>query len=339
MSVFLNRKDRTSFAEQLFHLFTECIFVPEFRKKQKLNEEVESLSSFSLSSLCAEGDNPRGYECWSVGSTDVRTLPIVWKSRLTGAAGKFRSTKRFLTTKILKKYLPALSNDEDDDTSQDIYTRGWIELSSKILDTPGRIAGTLLHEMCHAAQKLIDEDVFGEVAEKPHGPRFKRWTNLCAQQFPEFREGLRTYHDYSSFRPFRWRCNKCNSVTARHSKSLNYKRTFCAKKDESGVAHSKLGLICYGAFEYLGKFDRSDRCTTPGKRGLKVDEIVANTTVSTISPYRQFQKKTIEELKELNPDIGFKEMVQGVNQRWKAHKDEQELKMIGSTMQSEPCDY
>lgn len=45
-----------------------------------------------------------------------------------------------------------------------------IELSEKVCTTPCRLASILLHEMCHAAQWVVDR-----AAKPPHGAAFRKW--------------------------------------------------------------------------------------------------------------------------------------------------------------------
>lgn len=51
-----------------------------------------------------------------------------------------------------------------------IACRAMIELSPRVLDSPERMRLTLAHEMCHAAQWLVDG-----TSKPPHGTAFRSW--------------------------------------------------------------------------------------------------------------------------------------------------------------------
>jgi len=77
---------------------------------------------------------------------------VQWKPRLTKTAGKFRYFKGKISHSMLKKLSLTSDDSQNIENSEIQYSPGCIELSTKLLDTPIRTAGTLLHEMCHAAQ-------------------------------------------------------------------------------------------------------------------------------------------------------------------------------------------
>lgn len=78
-------------------------------------------------------------------------IPLEWNSRLVRTAGQ--------TIMTVEKGTKLRS------------TR--IHLSCRVLDRRERLLSTLLHEMCHAAQFLLEHE------ERPaHGPGFQKWYTL-----------------------------------------------------------------------------------------------------------------------------------------------------------------
>jgi predicted SprT family Zn-dependent metalloprotease len=71
---------------------------------------------------------------------------IQWNSRLTRTAGQTMMTRHNMMRTVQ------------------------IQLSSRVIDKEERLQSTLLHEMCHAAQFLLENE------EQPaHGPGFQKW--------------------------------------------------------------------------------------------------------------------------------------------------------------------
>eukprot|EP00388_Colpodella_angusta_P014463 GDKJ01036167.1.p1 GENE.GDKJ01036167.1~~GDKJ01036167.1.p1 ORF type:complete len:884 (+),score=188.39 GDKJ01036167.1:37-2688(+) len=66
-----------------------------------------------------------------------------------------------------------------------------IELSKKLITDYQRLAETLLHELCHAA------NYHSKMPLKPsHGPAFKHWVSIVAKAYPEY--PVSTYHSYTA---------------------------------------------------------------------------------------------------------------------------------------------
>jgi len=80
-------------------------------------------------------------------------VPVVWSKRLLTTAG--------LTRLKRKGQIKSAS----------------IELSVKVIDDLERLRATLLHEMCHAAQWLVDG-----VAKPAHGDCFKKWARVAMKK-------------------------------------------------------------------------------------------------------------------------------------------------------------
>jgi predicted SprT family Zn-dependent metalloprotease len=83
-----------------------------------------------------------------------------------------------------------------------------IELSTKLIDCEDRLRSTLCHEMCHAAQWLIDG-----VARPPHGSCFKKWASLAMRKINGML--VTTTHDYvtNTFK-FAWVSQRRDTLVA-----------------------------------------------------------------------------------------------------------------------------
>jgi len=97
-----------------------------------------------------------------------------------------------------------------------------IELSSKVVDRPERLYATLIHEMCHAAQWVIDNE-----SKPPHGESFRRWASRCLELDPEL--SVQTRHDYEIEFKYKYECQNCHLVYGRHSASIDIRKRVCGK--------------------------------------------------------------------------------------------------------------
>jgi predicted SprT family Zn-dependent metalloprotease len=86
-----------------------------------------------------------------------------------------------------------------------------VALSVKVLDSPARLASTLLHELCHAAAWLIDG-----VNRPPHGRVFYAWGNRASAAYP--RRAVTTCHNYHIVAKYTYACDGCGARVGRHSK-------------------------------------------------------------------------------------------------------------------------
>ncbi|KAK0208031.1 SprT-like family-domain-containing protein, partial [Desarmillaria ectypa] len=100
---------------------------------------------------------------------------------------------------------------------KDGIVSGKIELAIKILDSEGnaveRIMKTLSHEMCHLACWIINKKL-----SESHGPLFKAWAARMAAKRPDIE--VSTTHNYEISYKFEWKCEICELVYGRHSKSI-----------------------------------------------------------------------------------------------------------------------
>jgi hypothetical protein len=72
-----------------------------------------------------------------------------------------------------------------------------IELSTKVIDDEERLRSTLLHEMCHAAQWLVDG-----AHKPPHGTIFKKWAAVSMRKIRDVK--VTTTHDYQIVYKYAW---------------------------------------------------------------------------------------------------------------------------------------
>ncbi|KAL7531922.1 hypothetical protein ACHAXR_004307 [Thalassiosira sp. AJA248-18] len=99
-----------------------------------------------------------------------------------------------------------------------------IELATKVIDDEERLRSTLLHEMCHAAQWLIDG-----AHKPPHGKGFKKWAAISMRNIRDVE--VTTTHDYVIVYKFAWACvaSSCNVVIKRHSRSVDPNKHCCGR--------------------------------------------------------------------------------------------------------------
>lgn len=133
----------------------------------------------------------------------LSTIVVTWSSKLRTTAGVTRCTK---------------------DMANPNRRFATIELSMKVIDEHHRLRHTLLHEMCHAAQWLID----GEI-NPPHGACFKKWANHAMSKI----QGavVTTTHDFAIQYKYAWACTveRCGAVFQRQSKSIDVDKHVCGK--------------------------------------------------------------------------------------------------------------
>lgn len=97
-----------------------------------------------------------------------------------------------------------------------------IELSPHVLDSAERLKTTLAHEMCHAAQWLVD----GE-ARPPHGSAFQHWARQVECHTPEYGP-ITTTHTYAVRTRYSYKCTQCGQKYGRHSR-LDLRARCCGK--------------------------------------------------------------------------------------------------------------
>ncbi|KAL3811653.1 hypothetical protein ACHAXA_004385, partial [Cyclostephanos tholiformis] len=99
-----------------------------------------------------------------------------------------------------------------------------IELSTKVIDDEERLRSTLLHEMCHAAQWLVDG-----THKPPHGTIFKKWAAISMRKIRDVK--VTTTHDYQIAYKYAWACtaSNCKAVIKRHSRSVDPDKHCCGR--------------------------------------------------------------------------------------------------------------
>ena len=154
------------------------------------------------------------YNAAVFGGALPRDLDITWSNRLNTTAGLSHFRRQ-----------------------GDVHSAR-VELSSKVVDSDGRLRKTLLHELCHVAAWLVDR-----VAKPPHGPVFKKWADLAERVTGV---EVQTCHTYEIAFKFRYKCGNawCGKEYGRHSRSIDPKTQAC------GVCGGRLSLL--GSFKADG---------------------------------------------------------------------------------------
>ena len=118
-------------------------------------------------------------------------IPVEWRGRLVKTAGlTFTRTARQTGARCAR-----------------------VALSVTVLDSPSRLATTLLHELCHAASWCIDG-----INRPPHGRVFNAWGTRASTAYPK--RAVTTCHSYRIVARFQFLCDDaaCGAQTGRHSK-------------------------------------------------------------------------------------------------------------------------
>ena len=153
-----------------------------------------------------------------------------------------------------------------------------IELSPRVLDTRDRLRITLAHEMCHAAQWLLD----GE-SKPPHGDSFKSWARVVESRVPGL--SVTTRHAFEVYARHRYSCLTCGQQYRRHSRSLE--RRVCR---------------CGGELHYNGAFDRTGR-------------LIA---VADAPPFASFVKHEYAILRRRWPRVTHQRIMQELGRKYRA---------------------
>ncbi|EPS99604.1 hypothetical protein FOMPIDRAFT_99402 [Fomitopsis schrenkii] len=96
-----------------------------------------------------------------------------------------------------------------------------IELAIKILTSEERIRNTLSHEMCHLACWIISEK-----PTESHGSIFKTWARKVMEGRPDVE--VTTKHSYEIDYKYQWKCEKCDKIYGRFSKSIKPEACVCS---------------------------------------------------------------------------------------------------------------
>jgi predicted SprT family Zn-dependent metalloprotease len=172
------------------------------RRKQQINAKPQpSAASFRKN---RDALTTRAFDEFNelVFDRKLSSVDVIWSNTLRTTAGLTR-LKRVTATRLKKAS---------------------IELSTKVLDDEQRLRNTLLHEMCHAAQWLVDS-----VQQPPHGKCFKKWANRAMKNMPGI--VVTTLHEYAIQYKFAWTCTtpKCGAIFQRQSNSIDISKQRCGK--------------------------------------------------------------------------------------------------------------
>jgi len=108
----------------------------------------------------------------------LSSVEVTWSKKLNKTAGVTRMRGKL----------------GDDNAHTRVAT---IELSTKVIDDEERLRSTLLHEMCHAAQWLVDG-----VHKPPHGRNFQKWAAISMRKIRDVE--VTTTHDYQIVYKYAW---------------------------------------------------------------------------------------------------------------------------------------
>ena len=118
-----------------------------------------------------------------------------------------------------------------------------VELSVKVLDTPAKLASTLLHELCHVAAWTVDGN-----RKPPHGPMFKKWAARASAAYPA--RAVTTCHSYEIACKFNYACvgpagggGGCGATWGRHSRSIDPATQRCGKCGGSIILAPHPGVV------------------------------------------------------------------------------------------------
>ncbi|XP_014288273.1 putative uncharacterized protein DDB_G0282133 [Halyomorpha halys] len=120
-------------------------------------------------------------------------LEIKWSGHLTTTSGITKSSSKI--------------------TKNGKIRQSTIKLSKTVVDDASKVRDVLLHELCHAANWLIDEQAGG------HGPLFKKWVNKIWIKFPEVPK-VKTTHSYELKWKYRYKCSYCSYELGKMKLSL-----------------------------------------------------------------------------------------------------------------------
>ena len=140
-----------------------------------------------------------------------QSMEIIWKKRLLKTAGQTHCKRR--TTTYTKS---------DGSNITSVQYEASISLSEKVIDCPSRLRDTLIHEMCHAAVWILDNQNEG------HGPFWKFWAGKAKSTHPEL-PIIKRCHSYDIDYKFYYKCNRCETRIGRHSKSIDTSKKVCGK--------------------------------------------------------------------------------------------------------------
>jgi len=172
-----------------------------------------------------------------------------------------------------------------------------IELSLKVVDSPFRLAQTLLHELCHAAAWVLDH-----VDKPPHGPAFAKWAAKASKSYPK--RAVTVCHNFEIKYKYQYLCQRCGTCIGRFSKSI---------KDTDRCARGG----CMGRLELV--IPQSAVKALRGGGG-EVGEGVAAPPLRTPSAYQTFCSKNRSKVVAANPGINQRDVMKELARLWQEEK-------------------
>lgn len=214
--------------------------------------------------------------------TDLR---IEWDSRLRTTAG--------LTHQRI--YAASLNKPSE----------AWISLSIKVVDTPYRLSQTLLHEMCHVAQFLLDN-----VSKPPHGKIFMKWAKLSSNYYPG--RTVTVCHNYEIHFKYTYVCENCGSILRRHSKSIT-------ENDRCG-RNACYGKLVLQTNTVTNNTINNTLLLTPSS-GKEINQTNGYMTPSrTPSEYQRFCNLHRNSVKKLHPSWNASQILSELARLWNEYK-------------------
>lgn len=121
-----------------------------------------------------------------------------------------------------------------------------IDLSDKVITSGDRLRCTLIHELCHAATWIFNDD-------RGHGATWKAWARKSNATFPDL-PPIERCHAYDIEYKYTYQCTLCGAKSHAHSKSKKVELIRCA--------------YCHGAIEiFLNKKTKDGTvCPTPVRK-------------------------------------------------------------------------
>ncbi|KAH8387218.1 hypothetical protein KR093_005635, partial [Drosophila rubida] len=195
-------------------------------------------------------------------------VPVVWSKTLRNTAGRCRNRRRHEVRTCL------------------------LELSLKVLTSADRLRNTLIHEMCHAASFIFDND-------GGHGTTWRRWTLRAIAVYPELAP-INVCHNYKIEFKYTYCCTTCNVGSNAHSRSRKVDNIRCR--------------VCMGPIQlFINKKDKQ-----------------GNTKMQPVREATGFAKFVKENFKQhKRPDLTAAQVMRILGAEYAKHKEQQNQATTG----------
>jgi hypothetical protein len=203
----------------------------------------------------------------------------------------------------MKRMTVPASTKEDGSDGLSIAYVARIELSLKVVDSPFRLAQTLLHELCHAAAWVLDH-----IDKPPHGPAFAKWAARASKSYPK--RAVTVCHNFEIKYKFQYQCQRCGTSIGRFSKSIK-ETDRCAR----GGCMGRLELVIpQSAIKAL----RGGGGSGGGSAGD--GSTVAQPPLRTPSAYQTFCSKNRPKVVAANPGLNQRDVMKELARLWQEEK-------------------